>query len=183
MPKRKAVDALPDDIRRQLDERLVTNGFRDYEALEQWLTDQGFSIGKSSIHRHGQELKSQHDEAMASARELLALTRASGELGESGTEISRHSAVILQTEVVRTSLAVRNETDPAKRAGLLAKLTKAQADIGRMVISAEKWKIEFEAKIREEERLKAADAATAAAKAGGATPELITTIRQALGIA
>lgn len=147
MPKRKAVDTLPDALRRQLDERLVANGFSDYVALSEWLASEGLSISKSALHVHGSELKAKHDDAMSTARELLALTRASGELGDAGAELSRHGAIILQTDIVKLSLEVRHEDDPEKRANLLSKLTRAHADIGRMVISAEKWHTEVKDKM------------------------------------
>lgn len=164
MPRVKKIDGLPDDIKRELDQRIVSSGFSGYVELEQWLADNGLKIGKSAIHRHGQVLKEQYEDAMKSARELLALTRASGELGESGAEISRHSAVILQTEVINASLALRNEDDPEKHAKLLARLTKAQADLGRMVISADKWKLELSEKISN--KLKSLEDQAAPGKSG-----------------
>jgi hypothetical protein len=99
------------------------------------------------VHRHGSALQADYDEAMADARGLLALTRAAGDLGDSGSELARSSAAILQTDLVRTALELRKETDPAKRMELLAKATKAQADIGRMTIAAEKWQAEMAAKV------------------------------------
>jgi hypothetical protein len=85
---------------------------------------------------------------MADARGLLALTRASGDLGDSGSELARSAATLLQTDIVRTVLEIRKEADPEVRAGLLAKLTRAQADIGRLSIAAEKWQRELAAKVQ-----------------------------------
>lgn len=182
MPKRTIIDGLAEPLRRELDERLIASGFSGYEALAEWLLERGIQISKSAIHRHGSQLQAQHDEAMAAARELLALTRASGELGEAGAELSRHSAMILQTDIVKMSLEIRREENVEKRTALLSKLTRAHADIGRMVISADKWKVEEQARIREQERTKAAEAATTVAKDAGASPEMIAKIRSALGV-
>lgn len=142
MAKRNSVQGLPEPIRRQLDEKLVDGQFSGYEALASWLESEGFKIGKSSIHRYGQALEEQHTEAMSDARALLALTRAAGDIGDVGSELARSAATIMQTDLVRTVLDIRKENDPAKRTALLAKLTRAQADIGRMSIAAEKWQAE-----------------------------------------
>lgn len=179
MGKRSSIDALPKDLRRQLDERLVASGFSGYEGLADWLAEEGFKIGKSSIHRHGQELEEQHSEAMSDARALLALTRAAGDMGDVGSEIARTAATILQTDIVRTVLDIRREEDPAKRATLLAKLTKAQADIGRMSIAAEKWQAEVLKKTTA-----AAESVAQVVKKAGLSAEAVDTIRrEILGIA
>lgn len=173
MGRRSKISALPDALRRQLDERLVAQSFGDYEGLADWLASEGFEISKSAIHRHGSALEQSYDEAMADARGLLALTRASGDLGESGSELARSAATLLQTDIVRTVLEIRKESDPEVRAGLLAKLTRAQADIGRLSIAAEKWGAEVR------EKLKEASAAVAEiAKKGGLSDDAAELIRQ-----
>jgi hypothetical protein len=148
MGRRSKISALPEALRRKMDERLVANGFGDYEGMAEWLASEGFEISKSAIHRHGSALEQSYDEAMADARGLLALTRASGDLGDSGSELARSAATLLQTDIVRTVLEIRKEADPEVRAGLLAKLTRAQADIGRLSIAAEKWQRELAAKVQ-----------------------------------
>lgn len=179
MSKRSSIDALPADVRRQLDERLVASGFSGYSALAEWLEAEGYKIGKSSIHRHGQALEEQHSEAMADARALLALTRASGDISDVGSEIARTASTIMQTDIVRTVLDIRREEDPAKRAALLAKLTRAQADIGRMSIAAEKWQAEVQRKASA-----AAEAVSKVVKKAGLTAEAADAIRrEILGIA
>lgn len=179
MAKRSSVQGLPEDVRRQLDERLVAGQFSDYDGLAKWLEEAGFNIGRSSIYRYGRGLEEQHTEAMSDARALLALTRASGDLGDAGSELARSASTILQTDIVRTVLDIRKEEDPAKRAALLAKLTKAQADIGRMSISAEKWQAELAKKAQA-----TADSVDKVVKKAGLTPETAAQIRkQILGIA
>ena len=163
MARRPAVDTLPQDVRRKLDERLVASGFSGYVALADWLTGQGFAISKSSLQRHGQALEGEHAEAMADARALLALTRASSDLGDAGSEIAASAATILQTDIVRTVLEIRRTDDTELRAKLLAQLTQAQAQIGRMSISVENHRAQARKKALEEA---SAVVATAAKKQG-----------------
>ena len=150
MARRPAVDTLPQDVRRKLDERLVASGFSGYVALADWLTGQGFAISKSSLQRHGQALEGEHAEAMADARALLALTRASSDLGDAGSEIAASAATILQTDIVRTVLEIRRTDDTELRAKLLAQLTQAQAQIGRMSISVENHRAQARKKALED---------------------------------
>ena len=179
MPKRSAISALPAELRRRLDERLVADGFSNYESLSAWLAGEGHPVGKSSIHRYGQDLEAQYEGAMGDARALLALTRAAGDLGEAGSEIAASAAAILQTDIVRTALQIRTETDPEKRAKLLSTLTRAQADVGRMTISLDRHRAEVKAKAA----AVAADVA-AVVKKGGLTDSAAKDIRRMiLGIA
>ncbi len=159
MARRPAVDSLPQEVRRTLDERLVASGFSGYVALAAWLAEQGFAISKSSLQRHGQALEEEHEEAMADARALLALTRASSDLGDAGSEIAASAATILQTDIVRTVLEIRRTDDTELRAKLLAQLTQAQAQIGRMTISVERHRAEARQKAMEEASAAVADAA------------------------
>lgn len=178
MAPRPAVDTLPADVRRALDERLVKNGFGDYVGLAQWLAEQGYGISKSALHRYGQALEGEYDEAMADARALLALTRAAGDLGEAGSEIASGAATILQTDIVRTALEIRREMDAGKRTALLAKLTRAQADVGRMTVSVEKHRAQIEEAARAEERKLAARTAAKEARAAGLSDDAAELIRQ-----
>lgn len=181
--RRSVIETLSGDIRRQIDERLVAGGFSDYDGLTAWLADLGLTISRSALGRYGQELKGQYDEAMADARALLALTRAAGDLGDAGSEIAAGAATILQTDIVRTALEIRRETDADKRATLLAKLTRAQADVGRMTITVERHL----AQAREEERQRLlaeqAEALKGAGKDLGVSDDTMLAIRQRLGIA
>lgn len=155
MPRRPAVDALPPQVRRVLDERLVASGFSGYVGLAEWLAGQGFAISKSALQRHGQALEEEHEEAMADARALLALTRASSDLGDAGSEIAASAATILQTDIVRTVLEIRRTDDAELRAKLLAQLTQAQAQIGRMTISVGRHRAEAQRELLDKQRAQA----------------------------
>lgn len=57
MGKRSFALSLPKSIRKELDRRLVSNGFAEYSALAAWLSERGFPAGKSSVHRYGSRLE------------------------------------------------------------------------------------------------------------------------------
>lgn len=59
MPKRNAVNLLPEDVRKELIERLINNHFSGYVGLSEWLKSLGHNISKSSLHRFGSEFELQ----------------------------------------------------------------------------------------------------------------------------
>ena len=78
MPTRSKVMQLPESVRSQLDQKLIANGFSDYPALADWLAGQGFEIGKSSLHRYGQEF----EDKLAALRIATQQAQAIGEAVE-----------------------------------------------------------------------------------------------------
>jgi hypothetical protein len=50
--RKHLVNALPAAIRQELSRRVFESNFSGYELHEAWLSDQGFRIGKSSLHRY-----------------------------------------------------------------------------------------------------------------------------------
>ena len=185
MPPRPAVDKLPAEIRDELTAILVGNGFSDYAGGSEWLATKGYVIKKSALHRFGADLEAEFETSMQEARRSIALARAmrdSGKADDDGVLLDAASSV-LQDQLLRISLALRTvEVDPAEAVKLVSQASRALADLGRMTVTNKKWQTEMAATIRAEERAKAAEAATTAAKAGGASPETIAVIREALGI-
>ena len=73
MPRRSGVTGLPPEIRDELNARLVANGFSGYEALSEWLEEQGYSLSKSALHRHGSVLEADFEAAMSDVQRTTAL--------------------------------------------------------------------------------------------------------------
>ena len=57
MGKRSAVEMLPDDVRRQLDDEIRKSRFSGYTQHSEWRERQGYEISRSSVHRYGQQLQ------------------------------------------------------------------------------------------------------------------------------
>lgn len=185
MPVRPAVSLLPEAVRAELDRRLVQSGFGDYENMSAWLAEQGFQIGKSSVHRYGQGLERKLAAIKASTSAAAAIADAAPDDAD-----LRSAAVIslIQTEVFDVLVTLQeaedaDPADPAERLKLMSRAAKSIAELSRASVNQKKWQKDIEAKIRAEERARAAEAATTAAKAAGASSETIAVIRKALGIA
>lgn len=173
MPRRSKIAEAPEEFRRALDERIVGSGFGDYRGAAAWAAAQGYKIGKSSVARHGADLQRRYEDAMADARALRELTVASGSLAESASDIAAGAALILQTQLARTVLDLREEEDPSERAKLVSRLAQAQAQLGRAAISVERYKQEQAAA-----RAKEAAAVTALCKQAGVSDEMAEALRQ-----
>lgn len=178
MPARSAVGQLPEEIRDELNRRLVENGFAGYAALAAWLADQGYKVSKSAVHRHGSALEEQFDEAMADVRRTRALAKACKDEGDEGDVLTATSG-ILQEQLLRIAIALRQaDTDPAEAAKSISVVARAHADVGRMQVALQKW----QETMREKASL-AADAVEKVARRGGLTADSVDLIRrQILGI-
>lgn len=182
MAKRSKIVGLPAAVRSWLDAALMEGNFSGYEALEAELTARGYGISKSAIHRYGQNM----ERRLAAVR---ASTEAARQIAEAAPdEADQRSAAVIslvQTDIFNVLLLLQEaeSAQPEERLKLMSRAAKSIAELSRASVNQKKWQTEIEAKIREEERAKAAETATMAAKASGASPETIAVIRKALGIA
>lgn len=179
MPARSAVGQLPEEIRDELNRRLVESGFSGYSDLAAWLRDQGYQVSKSAVHRHGSELERQFDEAMADVRRTRALAKACKDEGDEGDVLTATSG-ILQEQLLRIAIALRQaDGDPAEAAKSISVVARAHADVGRMQVTLQKWQ-----EAMREKAAQAADAVERVARRGGLTSDTVDMIRrEILGIA
>lgn len=141
MPQRSTVYELPQELREELNERLVSSGFQGYADLAEWLSERGFDISRSSLQRYGQGLQEDFDEAMGDVRKTTELAKAYVESDEDtqGSLVDA-TARIVQEQLLRITIALRKaEHEPEKAAKHMAQITHALADIGRMSIGQKKW--------------------------------------------
>lgn len=179
VPPRPKVEKLPAEIRNELDRRLAKSGFGGYVALSQWLTEQGYAIGKSALGEYGQNL--QHKLAA-----IKASTEAARQISEAAPDDAdlRSGAVIsmIQTEVFNVLVALQEANtvkDTMQRAKLLSSVAKNVATLSRASVNQKRHEIEIRAKAQA-----AADRVAKVAKKGGLTAGAVDTIRrEILGIA
>src|SRR5208282_5261289 len=59
MPRRaKIATLLPQELRKELNTKMIANAFAGYTPLSEWLAGHGYKISKSSINRYGRKLES-----------------------------------------------------------------------------------------------------------------------------
>lgn len=103
MPRRSKVKSLPKGVRKELDQKLVENGFQDYEDLSAWLAEQGHEISKSAVHRYGKGFEDRLDAlriATGQAQEIVsAVGDDEGAMGDALTMLVQERAFDVLTSM------------------------------------------------------------------------------------
>lgn len=174
MAKRSKISTLPPDVRTWLDRALAAGNFSGYEQLEALLTEKGFTIGKSSIHRYGQQLEAK----LAAVRASTEAARAIAEAAPDDADLRSAAAMsLVQTEIfnVMVTLQEANNANPEERLKLMAKAAKPLAELSRASVNQKKWEAEVNGKVKA-----AADAAERIAKKGGLSATSVAEIRRSI---
>lgn len=183
MPKRSKIDALPIEVRHWLERALTEANFSGYDAFEELLTERGYAISKSTIHRYGQKIERRFAAIKASTEAARILTE-----GASDDQDARSEAVIalVQTEmfesIVNLQEANDEDIDPADRIALLSKAAKNIATLARASVNQKKFRLEVQEETRRQLLAEQSKQLEAVEKKGGVTADTLAAIRDALGI-
>ena len=182
MPPRNKVFDLPQEVREELNEKLVSSGFQGYEALAGWLSDRGYNVSKSSVHRYGQDLQEEFEEAMGSVRRTTEMAKAMADAVEDDEgNLIDATARLVQEHLLRISLEFRKmEIEPDTAAHHLGKVSKALDSLGRLSLSQKKHAKEIRLEVAKEA---AAKAETSMASQGMSRDAIDAIKRDILGIA
>jgi hypothetical protein len=179
MPAPAKIELLPEEIRAELNRRLIARAFSDYEALAAWLAEQGFHIGKSTVHRYGQKLERKLDAIRASTEAARSIAEAAPDDAD-----LRSAAVmsLVQTEIfdvlVNLQEASDEDIDQVTRVKLLSHAAKNIATLSRASVNQKKWQSQVT-----ERAASAAERATEVARKGGLSADAVNSIRrEILGI-
>lgn len=155
MPAPSKISLLPEDVRRELEDLIVSNGFGGYVQLAEWLAEKGYSIGKSAVGAHGKSLERRLATIKASTEAAKLITAVAP---DDADERSNAIISLVQTEIFESLMALREaeeEDDPAERIALLGAAAKNIATLTRASVARNKWAQEMRAKLdaaREEVR-------------------------------
>ncbi|WP_313281179.1 DUF3486 family protein [Stutzerimonas balearica] len=169
MPPRSKVATLPAEVKAWLDQALAENNFSDYEALAQELTERGYAISKSALHRYGQNFEERLSALkMASEQARAVVAAAPDEEGAVNEALMR----LVQEHLFKLLMTEGDQID-------LPKVAKAVAELGKASIAQKKWQAEVRAKAEA-----AASEVEKIAKKGGLDAETVAEIRrEILGVA
>jgi hypothetical protein len=149
MPRCSKIDTLPPALKAELERLLADRAHGGYEALSTWLTEQGYTISKSSLHRYDQRVQAVMNRIRASTEAARLLAQAAPD------EADEHSAAVLR--MVQSALfdamarvtEAAEEADPERQVKVLAQAARAIAEASRASIGQKKWADEVRAKIDE----------------------------------
>lgn len=170
---------LPEDLRRELDSRLVRGAFSGYHELSAWLDEQGFEIGKSAIHVYGQKLKRRLEAIRTSTQAAQLLAES---VPDEAGALSSAVLSLVQTDMFDLLVNlqdVADAEDSAARVKLLGNAAHAMADLARASLAQKKWADDLKARAEA-----AATAVESIARTGGLSASIVADIRrEILGIA
>lgn len=171
--KRSKVDLLPQEVRAELERRLLGQAFGGYDELVEWLGGQGYEISRSAVHRFGQRFEER-------AKALRLVTEQAKVLVEAAPddESAVSEALIRLTQEKCFTLLLEAEIDPAK-----VNFPKLVQNIGQLT-RAQVYRSKHAADIRRETATQAAEVAGREARNAGLSADKVDAIRrEILGIA
>jgi hypothetical protein len=173
MAPRSKIDLMPKEIRAELDQRIVDGGFANYRALAKWLNDNGYEIGKDSVHRHGQKL----EHRLEAVRRATDVARAIAEASPDDEAAMNDTLIRLVQQInMDILLDVESETVTPK---MLEAISRSVATLARASVSQKKWMVEMRDKLSAKVG-RAAEQVALAARSGGLSPAAEQQIRNAL---
>lgn len=105
----KVVTVLPEEMRTQLDERLVKGSFADYQGLSDWLGEHGYQISRGSLQRYGSAFERRMKTISLATKQAHALAEASPDREGSMTDAlvrlvqERIFSVLVELRTLRTA--------------------------------------------------------------------------------
>ena len=177
MGQRSKVELLPDEVRANLEQRLIAGSFSGYEELAAWLREQGFDISKSSLHRYGSTFEERCAGLKIATEQARAIVQSSpDDEGAMGDALTR-----LVQEKMFTVLLSLGEIDPESVD--LPKMTRAIADLGRTALRQKQHAAEVRKNARAEMLAEQQAQLASIVKQGGISEETADTFRrQILGL-
>jgi hypothetical protein len=175
---------MDDATRDELDRRIIANGFGNYVALSEWLSEQGYEIGKTAVGLRGQNLKRKLSAIRASTEAAKMIAQAAPDEAD-----DRSNAIIsmVQTDIFEALVSLQEaqeEEDHAKRIAILGEAAKHIATLTRASVARNRWAVEVRQKARAELLREQAEKLDGVAKSAGLTADTVEQLRrEILGVA
>jgi len=168
---RSSVELLPDEVRQELETRLIQGGFSGYVELAEWLNEQGFEISKSSVHRYGKKFEDKLRALKVATDQAKAIAEASeDDAGAMNDAIIR----LVQTKTFELLVELNADDKALPRIGqMVAKLAQA-------AVRQKRWAKEMEGKVIKQTQENAARAVEKEAKRQGTSAKTIDALRAAI---
>ena len=131
MPQRSKIERLPEKVRKELESRLIKNGFGSYVEMSEWLKERGFEISKSALHNWGQGYEARLQALKVATDQAKAIAEASED--DAG---AMNEALIRLVQTKTFEILV--ELEDVKGADL-SKIGLMVARITRASVNQKKW--------------------------------------------
>lgn len=166
MPKRSAIETLPEKVKSKLQRKLVERGFSGYSDLAEWLAEQGFEISRSAVHRYGSAFEESLKRAQLSSQMAFAFASA---VPDDEGKLNQATIRMLQDRIFGLLVDLdAGEVEPKT----IASLTRAVSELSRADVNLRVKMSEI--RTRTEEAAKEADKIV---KSAGLSEEQASMIR------
>jgi len=190
MPARSKVAMLPEEVRAELERRIIERSFSGYHDLADWLQAQGYQIAHDSIQRHGARLARQIEAVKQLTHEAHAIAAAIDNSDTTVIDVSiqlihqRVLALLLEEPGSRQESSSEGvsapDSDSARGPALglpeLARMTRILADLNRITMARQRQADAAGSQARQPTRAKRAEKKGK----GGLSEEAYHAIRNAL---
>lgn len=136
MATRAMETQLPPEIRTELEQRLIENGFANYAELHEWLSEKGVSFGLSTIKRFGKRFE-QRCEMVRLATQQADMMRQ--HFGDDEQAMSEASLQMAQSLMFNLMLERGEELTPKE----ISMITRALSDTTRASVAVKKYQAEL----------------------------------------
>jgi hypothetical protein len=160
--QRSSVELLPEEIRQELEKRLIQGGFAGYANLAEWLAENGYEISRSSVHRYGKKFEDKLRALKVATDQAKAIAEASED--DAG---AMNDAIIRLVQTKTFELLVELEADEKS----LPRIGQMVAKLAQAAVRQKKWQTDMEEQIRAKALEDAAEAVEAAAAEKGFNTE------------
>jgi hypothetical protein len=141
MAPRSKVLLLPEAVRQALEQRLLAGGFSGYEALTDWLGEQGYAISKSALHRFGSAFEERCQALKIATDQARAIVE-----GSPDDDGAMSEALMRLTQQKLFDVLLEINVDPETIE--LPKLARAIADMSRSTVTLKRYRAEVHAKVK-----------------------------------
>lgn len=172
MPARSKITLLPEEIRIELERRLIAGGFSDYTGITSWLNEalarsgMADSVSRTAVARFGQDFASKCEAIKVATEQAKAIV---GVVGDD--EGNMNEALIRLIQQLSFDVLIKNQD--ADVASLLPKMGVMVAKLSKASVDQKKWLREVRQKAAS-----AADEVVKVAKAGGLSEDKAGEIRK-----
>ncbi|MGL5944228.1 MAG: DUF3486 family protein [Waterburya sp.] len=140
MPQRNSVYYLPDNLKKELDKKLVENHFSGYVELERWLSLEGYEVSKSSIHRYGAKFKKQLENIQLATEQAKIIAQECDDENDMADALAR----LAQQKLFQVLVDLEDLPENIE----LPKLVTAIATLNRSSVNVKKYQSEVKAKVK-----------------------------------
>jgi hypothetical protein len=176
MPKRAAIELLPEDARQKINQLLINSNFAGYDELADQINRSLDSYGleiqisRSAIHRYGKDFQQRCEALRIATEQAKAIVQnAPDEAGDMGEALMR----LTQEQVFTLLVDLQGDITP----GDLSKIATAVSAMNRSSVTTKKYAAEVREKL--EAKFKALEAESSSGQSKRSIdPETLRIIRQ-----